>query len=142
MGDRAVIGFKAKRESAPLWLYGHWNGYRRYGDLGLALAAAEPRWTDESYANRIAVSTIVGEDWKGELNWGLTTDIAIIEAAEYEDVPVVIWDERVIDITLRGGDPVATMDFSTFLEELELNGDGDLVEGGIKFAELTRGLQL
>ena len=97
MGDRAVIGFKETRESTPIWLYSHWGGSNRFQDVQRALEAARPRWNDPSYATRIAVSQIIGDDWSGELNYGLTTDDDIVNSSEY-DVIIVIWDERTVEV--------------------------------------------
>jgi hypothetical protein len=134
MGDRAVIGFKGKRDDTPIWLYTHWSGYARYGELAKAISDAQPRWTDESYATRIAVSTIVGSNWASELGFGLTTNPDIIEAGEYADVPVVIWDEAAIDIMMFG-EVIATLDFEAFLEEVDLLGNGDFINGGVEFTK-------
>jgi hypothetical protein len=73
MGDRAVIGFKeSQNDTAPIWLYSHWGGSSQRVDLARALNASRKRWSDSSYATRIAVSHIIADDWSGELNYGLS----------------------------------------------------------------------
>jgi hypothetical protein len=70
MGDRANFGFRQSNENV-VFLYGHWAGHGMLEKLADAVTAARPRWTDESYATRIAISHLVGEDWNQELGWGL-----------------------------------------------------------------------
>jgi hypothetical protein len=70
MGDRANFGFKADGNNV-INLYGHWAGANRHQYLAQALEASRGRWQDNGYATRIAISTIVGPDWRGQLSWGL-----------------------------------------------------------------------
>ena len=70
MGDRANFGFKADGNNI-INLYGHWAGAYRYPLVARALEASRGRWQDNGYATRIAISNIVGEDWKTSLSWGL-----------------------------------------------------------------------
>jgi hypothetical protein len=87
MGDRANFGFK-DRKGDTVFLYGHWAGHRMLENLSNAVAAARPRWTDESYATRIAISQLVGEDYKQETGWGLQVN----ELGDNEHkVPVINW---------------------------------------------------
>ena len=71
MGDRANFGFK-QNNGDTLFLYGHWAGHNMLGNLSAALAAAEPRWGDSSYATRIATSHLIGEDWTSTTGWGFS----------------------------------------------------------------------
>lgn len=83
MGDRCNFVFINKRvKDLPtlgvvlkdsIVLYSHWGGSRRYTDLQAALRAAMPRWNDDAYATRIIVSQIVGNNWKEETGYGLST---------------------------------------------------------------------
>lgn len=70
MGDRIVYTIKQDKDLS-LNLYSHWGGYDRFEDLARALKAAEPRWNDSSYAARIIVSQLIGDQWKEETGFGL-----------------------------------------------------------------------
>lgn len=94
MGDRANFGFK-QSNGHVLYLYGHWAGYDMLPNLAAALEAARPRWNDEAYATRIAISQLVGEQWPNETGWGLYIDT--IGDNEYA-VPVVDWAAKTVSM--------------------------------------------
>jgi len=96
MGDRAVFGFKATKESQPIWLYSHWGGSTQNSDLAKAIEEAKPRWCDPHYATRIAISQIVGSDWSGELGFGISAGDGEFALPEYDTIPVVIWSELTV----------------------------------------------
>ena len=73
MGDRANFGFK-DRKGDTVFLYGHWAGHRMLENLANAVEAARPRWTDESYATRIAISHLINDEWKSETGWGISVN--------------------------------------------------------------------
>ena len=98
MGDRAVIGFKANKDATPVYLYSHWGGSERYVDVQKAINAAQPRWNDAAYATRIAISQIVGQHWGDETGFGISAGDDEFAAPDYDDVPVIIWDERVVEV--------------------------------------------
>ncbi len=70
MGDRIVYTIKQDKELS-VNLYSHWGGYDRFITLARALQAAEPRWNDTSYATRIIVSQLIGDQWTEETGFGL-----------------------------------------------------------------------
>lgn len=70
MGDRVVFSIKQDKDLS-INLYSHWGGYERFIDLARALKAAEPRWNDSSYATRIIVSYLIGNQWESETGFGL-----------------------------------------------------------------------
>jgi hypothetical protein len=41
----------------------------------MALDKARPRWTDPSYAIRIVVSQLIGDQWNKETGYGLFTSV-------------------------------------------------------------------
>lgn len=87
MGDRANFGFK-DRKGDTVFLYGHWAGHRMLENLADAVQAAEPRWTDESYATRIVISQLINDEWPSQTGWGIT----INELADNEHkVPIIDW---------------------------------------------------
>lgn len=90
MGDRANFGFRDSKENT-IFLYGHWAGHRMLEQLANAVKAAEPRWQDESYATRIAVSNLIGDQWASETGWGLS--INHILDNEHK-VPVIDWKNK------------------------------------------------
>ena len=92
MGDRAVTGF-AEREGAPvIYLYSHLGGSSQVADLQGALSAAENRWSDPDYATRIAVSHLVGDDWKSETGYGLS--VGTYSAPDLPYVLIAYWESR------------------------------------------------
>jgi hypothetical protein len=89
MGDRANFGFR-DRKGDTVYLYGHWAGHRMLENLANAVEHARPRWTDESYATRIAISQLINDEWPSETGWGIT----INELADNEHkVPVIDWNK-------------------------------------------------
>jgi len=112
MGDRANFGFRDSKEDI-IFLYGHWAGHRMLENLADAVQAAEPRWSDESYATRIAISRLVGDEWTSETGWGLTVNAL---ADNEHKVPIIDWTNKTF--TLMEEDlktVVFTMDLSKFV---------------------------
>ena len=70
MGDRIVYTIKQDKDLS-INLYSHWGGYDRFEALANAIKAAEPRWSDTSYAARIIVSQLIGDQWAEETGFGL-----------------------------------------------------------------------
>lgn len=90
MGDRANFGFRQSNENV-VFLYGHWAGHDMLSKLADAVTVARPRWSDESYATRICISQLVGEDWNQELGWGLHVN----EIGDNEHkIPVIDWSKQ------------------------------------------------
>jgi hypothetical protein len=109
MGDRANFGFKQSNDNT-IFLYGHWAGHRMLENLANAVEAARPRWTDESYATRIAISHLINDEWKSETGWG----ISVNQLADNEHkVPIINWAAKTF--TLMEED-LTTEVFSTSLE--------------------------
>ena len=116
MGDRAVIGFKAAKADPGIYLYSHWGGSNRLADAARALEAARPRWSDASYATRIAVSTIVGENWSEETGYGLSVGIGSYAMPDYDDIIVVDWQRKVVQmIDADGARVLLELPFEEFI---------------------------
>lgn len=126
MGDRANFGF-VQENGNTIVLYGHWAGYNMLGKLADAVIAARPRWNDESYATRIAISHLVGDQWNMETGWGLYVNqigdnehkIAIVDFNQ-QTFSLHEEDEyHNTDNKIRGmkNDAIFTMDLSTFCEK-------------------------
>jgi aspartyl aminopeptidase len=73
MGDRANFVF-VQPNGESIVLYGHWAGSNMLARLADAVATAKPRWTDSSYATRIAISQLIGDQWNMETGWGLSVN--------------------------------------------------------------------
>jgi len=69
-------------------LYGHWAGHDMLGNLASAVEAARSRWKDESYATRIVVSHLVGDQWHETTGWGLTVN-SILD--NEHKIPLIDW---------------------------------------------------
>ena len=123
MGDRAVIGFKASKADPGIYLYSHWGGSNRHADAARALEAARPRWSDASYATRIAISTIVGESWNEETGYGLSVGPRSYAMPNYKEILVVVWEQQVVQI----------WDLDETKCRLELSFDAFIAAVGLEF---------
>lgn len=106
MGARTNFHFK--QGDNYITLYSHWGGGSQSRDLAAALHKAKPRWNDVSYATRIAISQLIGNEWDEETGYGL---FAGYEGGQEE------YDELEIDmdkqIVIHNGHPHS---FSSFIE--------------------------
>lgn len=125
MGDRANFGFK-QSNGETIVLYGHWAGHEMLKNLANAVEYARPRWTDESYATRIAVSQLIGNDWGSETGWGLTVNQILDNEHK---IPVIDWRTGTFslheesdwneDTKVRGmlDEPLFTMELDSFIKK-------------------------
>ena len=126
MGDRANFGF-VQPNGQTIVLYGHWAGHQMLGRLADAVIAARPRWNDEGYATRIAISQLIGDQWNMETGWGLYVNeiadnehkIAIVDFRQqtfslHEEAP-----HNDLDNKVRGmkNEAIFTQDLSNFCEK-------------------------
>jgi hypothetical protein len=130
MGDRANFGF-VQPNGETIVLYGHWAGHQMLGKLADAVITARPRWNDPSYATRITISQLIGDQWNMETGWGLHVN----EIADNEHkIAIVDWsqqtfslheedDFRNTDNKVRGmkNQAIFTMDLSSFCEKYAVN---------------------
>ena len=84
MGART--NFEMKDAKGSVWLYSHWGGDTKFVDLANALRQAQPRWHDETYAMRIVVSQLIGNEWDSETGFGLSS----YEAGEENYTPITV----------------------------------------------------
>ena len=120
MGDRATFVFEQSDGNA-IYLYGHWAGADMMDTLATALIAAMPRWDDESYATRIAISNIIDVEWKQETGWGLSTYFCDSE----HSVPVVNFQTKTVRLLPHdwsstfdiNAEPKFVMGFQQFLDK-------------------------
>ena len=129
MGDRANFGF-VQPNGQTIVLYGHWAGHQMLGKLADAVIAARPRWNDSSYATRIAISNIIGDQWNMENGWGLYVN----EIGDNEHkIAIIDWDQQTFSLHewADGRDPlnkvrgmnnkaIFTMDLTSFCEKYAL----------------------
>lgn len=126
MGDRANFVF-VQPDGETIVLYGHWAGYNMLGNLAEAVAKAQPRWGDPSYATRIAISQMIGDSWSSETGWGL--QVNSISDNEHK-IPVINWEDKTFSLheeasfsdksnKVRGmkNESIFTMDLSAFVEK-------------------------
>lgn len=92
MGARTVFTFETEPGEA-IYLYSHSGGDDKMNDLANAIDKARVRWSDESYALRIMISTLIGESWNSEYGYGLWTQHRFEE--EYEPTEINIRDRTV-----------------------------------------------
>lgn len=120
MGDRAVIGFKADKDSIPVFLYSHWGGSDRYRDANRALEAARPRWNQPDYATRIAISQIIENYWHEETGFGISVEHNSFAQPDYEDVIIITWNTRLVEIVNADDstEVMTTLTFDQFLSQL------------------------
>ena len=119
MGDRANFGFR-QSNGDTIYLYGHWAGYQMMDRLAAAIDVARPRWNDESYATRICISQMIGDEWSQELSWGIATYVSDNE----HSVPIVDWSKQIVSLFEHGwgrevdeSNPKFTMDLESFVKK-------------------------
>jgi len=126
MGDRANFVF-VDSKGQSIVLYGHWAGHNMLSNLADAVIAARPRWTDESYATRIAISQLVGDQWNMETGWGL--QVNSISDNEHK-IPVIDFNQQTFSLheqddwanvqnKVRGmkNEAIFTQDLTSFCEK-------------------------
>ena len=125
MCDRANFGFKQSNDETIV-LYGHWAGHDMLGNLASAVETARPRWTDESYATRIVISNLVGDNWHELTGWGLTVNNILDNEHK---IPVIDWRTQTFSLheeaswdentKVRGmqDEPMFTMTLDSFINK-------------------------
>jgi hypothetical protein len=118
VGDRWAVGFRGDGPNPTnIWLYSHWGGGSRHETLAAAIDAARPRWDDNTYATRIAVSHIIGTDWDRETGYGLEAGDNCRTDVEYP-LMLVDWDKRTISIVAPSGLVVETATLDAYLRSV------------------------
>jgi hypothetical protein len=125
MGDRANFGFKQSNDETIV-LYGHWAGHDMLSNLAEAVEKARPRWTDESYATRIVISNLIGDNWHETTGWGLTVNNILDNEHK---IPVIDWRSGTFslheeasweeDTKVKGmlDEPIFTMTLDSFINK-------------------------
>ena len=89
MGSRTVWKFRTGEDTA-IHLYAHWGGSDKLRATAEAIARAKSRWSDETYATRIMISTIIGDEWLSETGFGIWAESLKGNFFEEEYDPVTI----------------------------------------------------
>lgn len=121
MGDRATFVFEQGDANSAIYLYGHWAGDGMMNILASAIEISRPRWDDESYATRIVISQIIGNEWQEEMGWGISTYFCDSE----HSVPIVNFQTQTIKLIPNSWDikfdinaePKFTMGFDQFINK-------------------------
>jgi hypothetical protein len=96
-------------------------------NLAEAVAKAQGRWSDPSYATRVVISQMIGDSWGFETGWGLHVN----EIGDNEHkIPVIDWAQQTFslhtedsffneDNKVRGmsNEPLFVMDLRSFVEK-------------------------
>ena len=93
MGDRFTFGV-TDRGGDVLYLYSHWGGTNWDDDLKKAIYKAGVRSGDCSYANRILMSQLIGDNWDRDSGFGFSINDVL--DTEYGYVPVVDFKQGTI----------------------------------------------
>jgi hypothetical protein len=119
MGDRYVVGFRDTKDTPPVWLYSHWGGSDRLSEIANAIEKARPRWSDSSYATRIAISSIVGDSWGEETGFGISAGGRDFTYPDYDDVHLVTWSDRTVVVQdIDGTRDLVNFGFEVFLSTI------------------------
>ena len=117
MGDRAVAGFRSGLDDPTIFIYQHWSGSQQHANLANALQESRPRWDDDSYATRIALSQLIGDTWNSETGYGIYVG-KTSHGADYPFCLIVDWEARnVLVCSNDNSDTVLeTISFEDFIE--------------------------
>jgi hypothetical protein len=113
MGARCNFVFKQSEDMA-VCLYSHWDEGHMHELLAAALNHARPRWSDHSYATRMAISYIIKESILDETGYG----IYAIDPSDqgFLDSPITI---DLTDMTVGSGEDWHTIEeFVTYHSNL------------------------
>jgi len=98
MGDRANFGLK-QTDGNTIFVYGHWAGHQMLARFAKALDRADKagRMGDDSYANRIIISDLIGDDWSQDFSWGISLNNIVdnehkIPVYDFETDTVSLYD--------------------------------------------------
>lgn len=122
MGDRTNTVFRMA-DGSDVVLYQHWGGHEMMHNLATALDVARPRWSDESYCTRIMISNLIGDEWRSETGYGISTYIMDNE----HSVPIVDFSDNTValyDYEWEKGYPVLKnqkfrMPFEDFVKKFQ-----------------------
>jgi len=118
MGDRYVVGFRTnEKDKTPVWLYSHYGGKNSGQLVARAVEVARERWSDPSYATRIAISMIVGENWGDSTGFGISAgDYNSYSEPNADEVLIVNWEDQTVSVVESRSDNVlVNYGFDVFL---------------------------
>ena len=120
MGDRTNTVFRMA-DGSDIILYQHNGGYQMMHNLATALDAARNRWADESYATRIMISNLIGDDWASETGYGISTRIMdnehSVPVLDFSDNTVALYDYQFMSHGCELRDQKFRMPFGEFVKK-------------------------
>jgi hypothetical protein len=96
MGNRVVVGIRDTQMSPIMFVYAHW-GIHPMEDAQRAIIKAQGRWSDYSYANRIATGAIINSADE-LLNGGVSLYGRYMPESEYRELPVITWSTQTVEV--------------------------------------------
>jgi menaquinone-dependent protoporphyrinogen IX oxidase len=120
MGDRTNTVFRMA-DGSDIVLYQHWGGENMMHNLATALDAARSRWNDESYATRIIISNLIGDNWASETGYGISTTIQdnehSVPVLDFSDNTVALYDFQFMSHGCELRDQKFRMPFGEFVKK-------------------------
>lgn len=110
MGSRTTWAIKTEQGDAVTWLYSHWGGESKLLDTLGALAKSQPRWNDSTYAARIFISQIIGDQWNSETGFGITT--GTLEQIPFEESYELVVVDFTTNTIIYGSNEFTFEDFT------------------------------
>lgn len=74
MGDKANVFVRQEEDGAGVYLYTHWGGHNLPETVQAALAH-KVSWDDPQYLARVIFCHMIGDDVRGDLNYGISARI-------------------------------------------------------------------
>jgi hypothetical protein len=96
VGNRVVVGIRDTQMSPIMFVYAHW-GKHPMVDAQNAIVQASGRWSDYSYANRIAINTIINSS-EATLGGGVSLYGRFLPESEYRELPVITWSTQTVEV--------------------------------------------
>lgn len=118
MGDRANV-YITDVDDSGVYLYTHWGGYKLLDVVRTALKRQE-RWSDGAYLARIVFCAMVGTDWKGTTEYGISATLGDNE----HPIIVLSAKDQAIGLAHEGEEQSVTYVRQTFTEFIQ--GPGPL----------------
>ncbi len=107
MGDRGNVAVKTDPGKDPVVVYTHWQGSNLPMYVAAAVAVAEPRWDDPSYASRVIVHNLLNYVASPEEPAGSGINVGVITDNSHPIIVVDVPENRVFVISearARAGD--------------------------------------
>ena len=97
MGARINFLFNEGDDKPAVWLYSHWGADSWEEDLASAIWMARSRWDDTSYAVRIIVSQLIGNQWQQSSGFGLGAVAKPKDFLSWEPTIIIDMVDKIVD---------------------------------------------